>query len=148
MLRSGDVAHVYLRRCFATPTESQVTDITQLHYEADTKACLHRFRCALATLQMQHLFPTARCGSCPLRQGRSGWQRRLTWRTMGRLTGLPPQQRCRGSPGRGVFRGHRRRYPIYWRNGLLQCLARFSPFSGAQACFPIKRRFDRTSQLH
>ena len=38
MLRSGDVGpHVYLRRCFATPTESQVTDITQLHYEADTK---------------------------------------------------------------------------------------------------------------
>ena len=41
MLRSGDVGpHVYLRRCFATPTESQVTDITQLHYEADTKTFL------------------------------------------------------------------------------------------------------------
>ena len=49
MLRSGDVGpHVYLRRCFATPTESQVTDITQLHYEADTKQVAGREALKLA----------------------------------------------------------------------------------------------------
>ena len=39
MLPTGDIGpHVALRRCVATPTESQVIDITQLHFGSDTNA--------------------------------------------------------------------------------------------------------------
>jgi hypothetical protein len=43
---------VYLRRCFATPTESQVTDITQLHYEADTQANHRQLKVAMLDVRV------------------------------------------------------------------------------------------------